>query len=183
VGSRALAVACVAGVAVLLACQPDDVVHKVGWFATMRHQRSIKPYAHPIPPVEGTVPVTGGELPVTRDNADRLMNPRTRTAESMNRGKWVYETYCLVCHGEGGRGDGPISLQGGGPFPGIPSLVDATRPHLSDGYLYGMVVDAQRMGRGLMPRYGDKIHGNDRWDVVNYVRSMQVLARGGRGPQ
>jgi mono/diheme cytochrome c family protein len=31
-----------------------------------------------------------------------------------------------------------------------------------------------------MPRYGDKIHGNDRWDVVNYVRSLQLNARGSR---
>jgi hypothetical protein len=35
------------------------------------------------------------------------------------------------------------------------------------------------MGRGLMPRYGDRIHGTDRWDVVNYVRSLQVLERAG----
>ena len=51
-------------------------------------------------------------------------------------------------------------------------------PKLGDGYLYGMVVEASRMGRGLMPRYGDKVRGTDRWDVVNYVRSLQVLARG-----
>ena len=44
-----------------LACNPDDVVHRIGWFATMRHQRSIEPYARPIPPVPGTVPVTGAE--------------------------------------------------------------------------------------------------------------------------
>jgi len=79
-------------VLVVLACNPDDVVHKVGWFATMRHQRNIKPYARPIPPVAGTVPVGATEPPVTRENADRLANPRTRTAESLNRGKWVYET-------------------------------------------------------------------------------------------
>src|SRR6266850_3473928 len=97
VARRALALA---ALVMLGGCNPDDVVHKVGWFATMRHQRSTKPYAHPIAPVEGTVPVTGGELPVTRDNADRLTNPRTRTAESLNRGQWVYQTYCLVCHGE-----------------------------------------------------------------------------------
>lgn len=165
------------------ACEPDAVVHKVGWFATMRHQRSIKPYARPIPPVEGTVPVDGGELPITRETADRLANPRTRTAESLNRGHWVYVTYCLVCHGEQGRGDGPVSMQGGGPFPGVPSLVDPARPALSDGALYGLVVNAQAMGRGLMPRYGDKIHGSDRWDVVNYVRSLQLNARGGTRPQ
>src|SRR6185503_5901001 len=120
VGKRALAVA---AILLLGACNPDDVVHKIGWFQTMRHQRNIKPYAHPIAPVDGTVPVTGGELPVTPQTADRLVNPRTRTAESINRGKWVYQTYCLVCHGEGGKGDGPVSATGGGPFPGVRSLV------------------------------------------------------------
>ena len=94
------------------ACDPDTVVHKVGWFATMRHQRNIKPYARPIPPVAGAVPVSGAELPLTRETADRLANPRTRTAESLNRGQWVYSTYCQVCHGEHGRGDGPVSLAG-----------------------------------------------------------------------
>ncbi len=175
---RALALA---GLVLVGACNPDDVVHKVGWFATMRHQRNIKPYAHPIAPVDGTVPVTGGELPVTPDNADRLVNPRTRTAESLNRGKWVYQTYCLVCHGESGRGDGPVSLQGGGPFPGVRSLVTDSMSRKSDGYLYGTIVDAQGMGRGLMPGYGDKVRGIDRWDLVNYVRSLQVLERGGAG--
>jgi len=170
----------VAAITLLVACNPDTVVHKVGWFATMRHQRNIKPYARPIPPVPGTVPVANAEPPVTRENADRLTNPRTRTAESLNRGLWVYQTYCQVCHGERGRGDGPISVSSGGPFPGIPSLVDPARPRLSDGAIYGLIVDAQRMGRGLMPRYGDRIHGNDRWDLVNYVRSLQVLARSGQ---
>ncbi|MGH7521779.1 MAG: c-type cytochrome [Gemmatimonadales bacterium] len=167
-----------AALALLCACNPDTVVHKVGWFSTMRHQRSIKPYARPIPPVAGTVPVENAELPITRENADRLTNPRTRTAESLNRGQWVYQTYCEVCHGDRGRGDGPVSLAGGGPFPGVISLVDPARPRMTDGAIYGMIVEAQRMGRGLMPRYGDKIHGNDRWDLVNYVRSLQVLSRG-----
>ena len=175
-GRRALAVV---AMTLLVACNPDTVVHKVGWFSTMRHQRNIKPYARPIPPVEGTVPVAGGELPVTREGADRQTNPRTRTAESLNRGKGQYQTFCQVCHGESGRGDGPVSLTGGGPFPGVPSLVDPARPRMSDGAIYGMIVDAQRMGRGLMPRYGDKIHGSDRWDLVNYVRSLQLNARPG----
>ena len=49
----------VVALAWLTACNPDTVVHKVGWFATMRHQRNIKPYARPIPSVPGTVPVSG----------------------------------------------------------------------------------------------------------------------------
>ncbi len=168
---------------VLAACDPDNVVHHVGWFATMRHQRSIRPYTMPRPTVPGTIPVTGSEIdsvgPVL---AEKLTNPRTRTSESLNRGKWEYETYCLVCHGSGGRGDGPISSMSGGPFVGVRSLVTDTMARRSDGYLYGVLVHAPSMGRGLMPIYGDKVHGTDRWDLVNYVRSLQLAARAGGRP-
>jgi len=183
----------VAALALLLltACDPDYVVHHVGWFATMRHQRSYKPYAMPRNPVPGTVPVcpAGRETcPVTGVEpdslapavADKLANPRTRTSESLNRGKWVYETYCLVCHGPSGHGDGPISSASGGPFVGVRSLVTDSMARRSDGYIYGVLVNAQGMGRGLMPIYGDKVRGTDRWDLVNYVRSLQLAARGSR---
>jgi mono/diheme cytochrome c family protein len=165
------------GALALAACDPDNVVHKVGWFATMRHQRSVKPYARPIPPVEGTVPVTGADPSVDVKTADRLVNARTRTSESLNRGQFLYQTYCQVCHGEGGKGDGPISALAGGPFPAVRNLTDAVARQRSDGYLYGVIVNAQAMGRGLMPHYGDKVRGPDRWDVVNYVRSLQQKAR------
>jgi mono/diheme cytochrome c family protein len=62
----------------------------------------------------------------------------------------------------------------------VRSLVTDTLSRKSDGYIYGNIVNATGMGRGLMPRYGDKVRGTDRWDLVNYVRSLQVLARGPR---
>jgi len=164
-----------------LACDPDNVVHHVGWFATRRHQRSIKPYARPLAPVAGTVPVGGVEPVVDLRTADQLANLRTRTSESINRGRFLYDTYCLVCHGTAGKGDGPVSSAGGGPFPAVRSLVSDTVSRKSDGYLYGVIVNAQAMGRGLMPRYGDKVRGVDRWDLVNYVRTLQAEVRGGRG--
>ena len=176
--------ALVAVLAVLAACNPDTVVHKVGWFATMRHQRSIKPYAMPLNPVPGTVPVTGAEpdsLPAAL--AEQLVNPRTHTSESLNRGQWVYETYCLVCHGAVGKGDGPISATNGqtppGPFIGVRPLVDSIARSRSDGYIYGMIINAPALGRGLMPKYWDRVRGTDRWDVVNYERGLQRQAPGG----
>jgi mono/diheme cytochrome c family protein len=170
----------------VVACDPDVGVRHIGWFATMRTPRSVRPYTMPLMPVAGTVPITGSEPDsLAAPEAERLANPRTRTAESLNRGQWVYETYCLVCHGAEGRGDGPVSATNGrtppGPFPGVASLVTDAARDRSDGYLYGIVTYAIAMGRGLMPRYGDKIHGTDRWDVVNYVRRLQAqAARGGR---
>jgi len=164
-----------------LGCNPDDVVHHVGWFATMRHQRSLKPYARPIPPVPGTVPVTGLEPAVDLRTADRLVNARTRTSESINQGRFLYQTYCQVCHGEAGRGDGPISSAAGGPFFGVRSLVNDTIARRTDGYIYAVIVSGQVMGRGLMPIYGDKVRGTDRWDLVNYVRTLQAQAKSAGG--
>ncbi len=175
----AAVVAC--AVLAALACNPDDVVHRIGWFATMRHQRSIKPYARPIPPVPGTVPASGAEPVMSIQSADRLVNPRTRTSESINQGRVVYETYCLVCHGPMGRGDGPISSASGGPFFGVRSLVNDTIARRTDGYIYAVIVSGQVMGRGLMPVYGDKVRGTDRWDLVNYVRTLQADAKGTAG--
>jgi mono/diheme cytochrome c family protein len=160
----------------LTACDPDWVVHHVGWFSTMRHQRSIRPYTMPRPTVPGAVPVGGSEVDsLGLAAAERLTNPRTRTAESIERGKRAYETFCLVCHGGSGRGDGPIAAPNG-PFFGVRSLVTDTVARRSDGYLYAVVIHAPSVGRGLMPLYGDKIHGTDRWDVVNYVRFLQGQA-------
>lgn len=178
----ALGAACLA----VVACDPDVGVRHIGWFSTMRTARSVRPYTMPLMPAPGAVPVTGSEPDsLAAPEAERLVNPRTRTAESLNRGQWVYETYCLVCHGTEGLGDGPVSATNGrippGPFPGVASLVSEAARARSDGYLYGIVTYSIAMGRGLMPRYGDKVRGTDRWDVVNYVRHLQAQAAGG-GP-
>jgi hypothetical protein len=44
----------------------------------------------------------------------------------------------------------------------------------TDGFIYGMV----RVGRGIMPPYGDRIAHFDRWHIVNYVRQLQAQAGG-----
>jgi mono/diheme cytochrome c family protein len=175
--------ALLASLFLLTACRPEDVIHRIDWFAGMVNQRSIRPYAKLRPPVEGTVPVTGPPTVVDMDVTEHLANPRTRTSESVNNGKVVYDIYCLVCHGETGRGDGPVSSAGGGPFVGVRSMVTDTVARRTDGYLYGVIVSAQVMGRGLMPRYGDKILGTDRWDLVNYIRTLQASERGKGGHQ
>jgi len=59
-----------------------------------------------------------------------------------------------------------------GKFGYVPALTMDMTKQRSDGYLYAVL----RHGRGVMPRYGDKIRSaTDRWHVVNYVRSLQGM--------
>ncbi len=146
----------------------DKAVGKVPWFTTMRNQPAIRPFELPRTPPAGSVPVTGHE-----DSLDLLLdlknvvNPVAPTAASLKRGKLVYEQYCIVCHGPAGHSDGTVVPK----FVPPPDFTQASSQQRSDGYLYAMI----RQGRGIMPRYGDKIRGADRWSVVNYVRVLQGL--------
>ncbi|MDH3497275.1 MAG: cytochrome c [Gemmatimonadota bacterium] len=155
---------------------PDDAIALVPWFSTMHRGLAIQPYKWPVPrpPVEGTIPVTGGErpLPITPANlpaidADR--NPMARTASSLERGKREYDIYCLPCHGEKGAGDGPVNTK----LLVAPSILTDQAKRYTDGYLHALV----RHGRGVMPAYGDRIRGDDRWHVVNYTRLLQGVGR------
>ena len=151
---------------------PDDAVKVIPWFSTMHRGLAVQPYAiQPREPVPGTVPVTGAdpELRVDRDEdlptLNRLRNPAARTSESLDRGKRQYDIYCYPCHGSTGQGDGPIAAK----FIQPPSLTAAEARKFSDGYLFALV----RYGRGIMPPYGDKVRGIDRWHLVNYIRLLQ----------
>jgi len=53
------------------------------------------------------------------------------------------------------------------------SLLTAQARAYKDGYIYSML----RYGRNRMPQYGDKIvRPDERWAVVDYVRSLQAKA-------
>lgn len=159
---------------------PDDLMHAIPWFDHMIVQRSVHPYQYADVPrytPAGTVPVTGGERDWGRGDpmllqyafdtvyADRLPNPTDRAA-TLARGDTVYHTFCAVCHGPAGNSaDATV-----GPRLGAPSLLTARAKGYKDGYIYSMI----RYGRGVMPRYGDKIRPDDRWAVVNYVRKLQA---------
>ena len=153
----------------------DNAVGKVPWFTTMRDQAVTRPFEAPwgdsLPRTApaGSVPVTGVEdsLDVYTKDLKEIRNPAARDSASLERGRRTYLTYCSVCHGPLGGGDGSVAQKLGY----VPPLTADMSKQRSDGYVYAMI----RHGRGIMPRYGDKIPGIDRWHVVNYVRQLQGL--------
>jgi mono/diheme cytochrome c family protein len=156
---------------------PDDAMHLVPWFDAMIKSPAVYPYQRldvPRNTVAGTVPITGGEADWSAEwavanttTADKLANPLAGQPPSA-RGDTLYQTYCAVCHGIAGNADGPV-----GPRVAALPLTTPRAIAWTDGYLYSII----RYGRGIMPRYGDRIHSQDRWEVVNYVRQLQAVAK------
>ncbi len=174
------AVAAALGGALLVAgCTTlDNTIARVSWFTTMQSQVAVRPFepgalvdsAQRMPPA-GAVPVTGEEdsLDLATD-LKQIRNPVAPTAASLARGQMLYNTYCIVCHGPAGRSDGTVVPK----FVPPPDITQLPTQQRSDGYIYAMI----KQGRGIMPKYGDKIRDvTDRWDVVNYVRKLQGLLK------
>ena len=157
----------------------DDVMAAVPWFATMRDGIAIQPYeAEMRLPPEGSIPITGSEpyLTVSTANADTLRrvdalrNPIQPTGASLERGADRYQIFCQPCHGGAGAGDGPVNTA---MFGMVPAIITDQANDRSDGYLYTLI----RNGRGAMSGYGDRLRGDDRWHVVNYIRQLQGAAQ------
>ena len=122
-------------------------------------------------PVAGTVargalPLRFGPGPAEAERAGReLANPFPPSQAMLARGRQVYLTFCAVCHGETGVGDGPIVPR----FPKPPAYRDARLLDMSDGRIFHVIT----FGTDLMPSYAAQIPRDDRWKAVWYVRRLQ----------
>src|SRR5216684_3883970 len=110
----------------------------------------------------------GGELTIpkeSRDVAARLPNPVRPTPESIAAGQQDFATFCTPCHGPGGKGDGPVATK----FIPPPDLTNAgLQKARTDGYIQHVIGS----GGAVMPAYGEALSPEERWHLVNFVRSL-----------
>ncbi|MCO5141736.1 MAG: cytochrome c [Oligoflexia bacterium] len=100
------------------------------------------------------------------EEADRVLkNPLAYTESNLERGRKIYNIYCMVCHGDRGHGDGPVV----NPFPIPKSLQSEDMLRWGDGHLFHVITK----GQGVMPAYAQQVQPEDRWAVILYVRALQ----------
>jgi mono/diheme cytochrome c family protein len=124
------------------------------------------------PLVEGTI--ARGTLQTdaaffTGKNGAMLVNelPFPVTPDVVDRGQQRYNIYCTPCHGPTGVGDGLVVQRG---YPQPPSFHIERLRNIEVGYFF----DVMTNGFGRMPDYRAQITPRDRWNIVAYIRALQL---------
>ncbi|HUZ60059.1 MAG TPA: c-type cytochrome [Hanamia sp.] len=102
---------------------------------------------------------------VAPKEADNLKNPLAGNTEILKYAKVLYVSYCGPCHGNNGKGDG-IAAAGLTVKPA--DHTSAKVQAQTDGALFWMMTT----GRSPMPSYKTTLPEIQRWELVNYIRSL-----------
>jgi mono/diheme cytochrome c family protein len=98
--------------------------------------------------------------------AKRLKNPIPATADAIAAGKQAYAEHCRNCHGEKGDGRGEKAAElsvAPGDFTDAAAMRRRT-----DGELFWQIT----RGRLPMPAFEDKLSDEERWQLVDYIRTF-----------
>jgi mono/diheme cytochrome c family protein len=92
-------------------------------------------------------------------------NPFAGDPAAVARGRTIYQSVCVACHGQSGKGDGPAGLALN-VHPG--DLTSAMVRSYSDGELYWKISN----GRAPMPGFAAAYGEDEIWKIVSYIRSL-----------
>ncbi len=157
-------------VACLLAAGCRHEQPNITYMPDMTYGPALKPQqlGNTRSPVAGTVP-RGYQPYAYAQDPDaaglELKNPLRPTRAVLKRGQHIFNSFCIVCHGPEGKGNGYIVPK----FPMPPSLHSEKLHQWPDGRIFHVIT----MGQGLMSSYASQIDPGDRWSVIHYVRVLQ----------
>lgn len=141
-----------------------DVI-KIDWISFMEIQPSYRPMENPLLPPERSIPVEGA---VSIPGMGAPENPSTVDEASLTRGAELYAIHCQMCHGTTGEGNGPIApFLANRPANFTTEVVQSK----SDGSFFLAISNGID---GRMPALNENLTVSERWDVVNFLRTLKL---------
>ena len=125
-------------------------------------------------PVPGTIPRGHAPYPYANTPEDRerageeFDNPVPLSLAAMNRGPQVYQTFCSICHGQLGQGDGAVARK---VSTFSMNIVGKATGDLADGTLFHIITH----GQNNMPAHASQITQDDRGKLIHYLRELQKV--------
>ncbi|MDM8159597.1 cytochrome c [Labilibaculum sp. K2S] len=102
---------------------------------------------------------------VAPKEADQITNPLKGNEEATKAGKKLFQQQCVVCHGDSGKGDGVASVALN-PKPANFNSENVQKE--TDGAIFWKITN----GRPPMVSYKDMLTEEQRWQLVNYIRTF-----------
>jgi mono/diheme cytochrome c family protein len=141
-------------------------------YARMKDDEAVNTFQTTMPAMDRkAVPVGGGEELLKETDPDTLENPVPAGKGSVARGRTAYGYYCVQCHGPNGEGFGTVG-QSFSPLP--TNLRDGLVQEQSDGMLFYTI----SLGYKRHPPLARTVAPEDRWAIINYIRSIVEPPRG-----
>jgi len=140
-----------------------DVI-KIDFVSFMEIQPAFQPMYDPLPVPTDSIPIEG---PAYVAALGPPANPVPTDADSVARGSELFNVTCSQCHGTGGKGDGTIASFIQNKPADLTSLAVQS---LSDGAIFETISTGIQ---GKMPALNENLTVRERWDVVNFVRTLK----------
>jgi len=155
-----------------------DVI-KIDWVGFMEIQPSFDDQEMPLPVPARSIPVDGAAyLP----GMGEPVNPVPADEISVARGAELYQIHCKMCHGEGAQGDGTVAAFLVKKKPA--DLTSEAVQSKSDGNWFLTISNGiwnpnntlfpEVQFSGQMPPLNENLSIRERWDVVNYLRTLKA---------
>lgn len=141
-----------------------DII-KIEWPSFMEIQPSYRPMENPLPIPAHSIPIEG---PIAIPGMLPPENPIEADEASITRGAELYDMHCKLCHGQTFEGNGPIA-----PFLANKpaNLTSPVVQSKSDGSIFLTISNGVA---GKMPPMNENLLVTDRWDLVNFIRTLAV---------
>lgn len=140
-----------------------DII-KIEWPSFMEIQPSYRQMENPLPVPQQSIPIEG---PVAIPGMGAPENPTAADDASIARGAELYAINCKMCHGQTAEGNGPIA-----PFLANKpaNLTSPVVQSKSDGSIFLTITNGVT---GKMPALNENFIISERWDLVNYIRTLK----------
>lgn len=83
----------------------------------------------------------------------------------VKKGKELYDSYCMHCHGAKGEGDGKVAEA----YAGVANLKGAAYSEITEGHIFHVIT----YGKGLMGAHASQVSPDDRWRIARYIKDLQ----------
>lgn len=167
------------GITILVSSCHNNSAPNYQYFPNMYESLAYEPYAEAKIfkggkegqlPVEGTI--NRGFEPYEYENSTagyelakaNLKSPLTEAEKASEKGKELFEIYCMSCHGATGNGKGKLVERE--KFLGVPSYKDR---EITEGSIFHV----ETYGLNAMGSHANQLSAHERWLVADYVLKLK----------